>query len=146
RYGLKDRHWLIQHALVITQQQAERYAALGCDLTTSMAFSWGKGDLWGERIGRHVWRDQVPLKRLLRAGLSKLEDLPTTKVLLTMLGGRTIHDTAAVVIREAWGGQADITAGLRRCHDQVARITGDRAGASHCCAAAVAGGHCRSFP
>lgn len=68
--GLKDHSWLIQHALVITQRQAERYAALGCTLTTSMAFSWGKGDLWGERIGKHVWRDQVPLKRLLRAGLT----------------------------------------------------------------------------
>jgi hypothetical protein len=68
--GLKDHPWLIQHALVITQRQAERYAALGCTLTTSMAFSWGKGDLWGERIGKHVWRDQVPLKRLLRAGLT----------------------------------------------------------------------------
>jgi hypothetical protein len=69
RYGVSQRHWLIQHALVITQRQAERYAALGCSLTTSMAFSWGKGDVWGERVGRHVWRDQVPLKRLLRAGL-----------------------------------------------------------------------------
>lgn len=69
RYGVAERKWLIQHALVITERQAERYAALGCRLTTSMAFSWGKGDVWGERIGRHVWRDQVPLKRLLRAGL-----------------------------------------------------------------------------
>lgn len=69
RSALEDHPWLIQHALVITRLQAERYAALGCTLTTSMAFSWGKGDLWGERIGRHVWRDQVPLKRLLRAGL-----------------------------------------------------------------------------
>jgi predicted amidohydrolase YtcJ len=70
RHGIPGRKWLIQHALVITQRQAERYAALGCGLTTSMAFSWGKGDLWGERVGKHVWRDQVPLKRLLRAGLT----------------------------------------------------------------------------
>jgi predicted amidohydrolase YtcJ len=69
RYRLPERRWLIQHALVITERQAQRYAALGCVLTTSMAFSWGKGDLWGERVGPHVWRDQVPLKRLLRAGL-----------------------------------------------------------------------------
>ena len=69
RFRLPERRWLIQHALVITERQARRYAALGCVLTTSMAFSWGKGDLWGERVGPHVWRDQVPLKRLLRAGL-----------------------------------------------------------------------------
>jgi len=69
RYRIRERRWVVQHALVITEQQARRYAALGCVLTTSMAFSWGKGDLWGERIGEHVWRDQVPLKRLLRAGL-----------------------------------------------------------------------------
>jgi predicted amidohydrolase YtcJ len=176
RSGLANHPWLIQHALVITQRQAERYAALGCTLTTSMAFSWGKGDLWGERIGKHVWRDQVPLKRLLRAGLivgagsdwgpknpweqmqlaethefagsgyrnatpdhvvsreeailmwtrdgaraigwegigtlaagnhadlivvdrdpltCKLEDLPATEVLMTMLGGKTIHGASA---------------------------------------------------
>ena len=45
-------------------------ASLGCEITTSIGFSWGKGDLYGERIGPHVWRDQVPLKRLLRAGLT----------------------------------------------------------------------------
>lgn len=181
RYGIADRQWLIQHALVITQLQAERYARLGCNLTTSMAFSWGKGDLWGERVGKHVWKDQVPLKRLLRAGLvvgagsdwgpknpweqmqlaethefagsgyrnntldhvvtreeallmwtrdagraigwndigtlapgshadlivvdqdplaCRLEDLPQTNVLLTMLGGRTVHDAGKIQTRE----------------------------------------------
>jgi predicted amidohydrolase YtcJ len=69
RYRIRERRWVVQHALVITEEQARRYAALGCVLTTSMAFSWGKGDLWAERIGEHVWRDQVPLTRLLRAGL-----------------------------------------------------------------------------
>jgi predicted amidohydrolase YtcJ len=69
QYRIAGRRWLIQHALVITDRQAQRYAALGCVLTTSMAFSWGKGDLLGERVGPHLWRDQVPLKRLLRAGL-----------------------------------------------------------------------------
>jgi len=69
RYRIRERRWVVQHALVITERQARRYAALGCVLTTSMAFSWGKGDVWGERIGPHVWADQVPLKRLLRAGL-----------------------------------------------------------------------------
>jgi hypothetical protein len=68
RYRLPERRWVIQHAIVITESQARRYARLGCVLTTSMAFSWGKGDVWGERVGPHVWTDQVPLKRLLQAG------------------------------------------------------------------------------
>lgn len=68
--GLRDRKWLIQHALVITEKQARTLAGLGFEMTTSMSFSWGKGDVYGERAGEHVWRDQVPLKRLLRAGLT----------------------------------------------------------------------------
>ena len=35
-----------------------------------MGFSAAKGDLYGERIGEWVWADQVPLKRLLRVGLT----------------------------------------------------------------------------
>ena len=70
RLGIRDRRWLVQHAILITEPQATALVALGCQLTTSIGFSWGKGDLYGERAGRHVWRDQVPLKRLLRAGLT----------------------------------------------------------------------------
>ena len=68
--GLRERKWLVQHALVITEKQATTLADLGFQLTTSMSFSWGKGDVYGERVGEHVWRDQVPLARLLKAGLT----------------------------------------------------------------------------
>ena len=61
---------MIQHAILITEAHARAYQALGFKLTTCMGFSAAKGDLYGERIGRHVWRDQVPLNRLLRAGLT----------------------------------------------------------------------------
>lgn len=70
RYGIADRRWLVQHALVITEQQARRLKRLGFDVTTSLSFVWGKGDVYGERAGRHVWRDQVPVKRLMNAGLT----------------------------------------------------------------------------
>lgn len=70
KIGLRDRKWLIQHALVITEKQARTLSDLGFEMTTSMSFSWGKGDVYGERAGEHVWKDQVPLKRLLRAGLT----------------------------------------------------------------------------
>ncbi|MEO8559729.1 MAG: amidohydrolase family protein [Rhodospirillales bacterium] len=69
-HAIRDRHWLIQHSIVTTQRQAERYRALGCDVTTSMSFSWGKGDLYHQRIGEWVLADLVPLKRLLNAGLT----------------------------------------------------------------------------
>ena len=70
RFPIAERGWILQHAYLITQEQARRYAALGFRVTTSMSFSWGKGDLLGARMGRHVWRDLTPLRRLLDAGLT----------------------------------------------------------------------------
>jgi predicted amidohydrolase YtcJ len=67
--SIRERGWILQHAYLVTAEQARRYAALGFRVTTSMSFSWGKGDLLGERIGRHVWSDLIPLRRLLDAGL-----------------------------------------------------------------------------
>ncbi len=68
-HDIRDRQWLVQHAILTTERQAERYKALGFDITTSMSFSWGKGDLYAERIGDWVLGDLVPLNRLLKAGL-----------------------------------------------------------------------------
>jgi len=65
-----ERRWILQHAYLLTAEQARRYAALGFQVTTSMSFSWGKGDLLGERIGSYVWKDLLPLRRLLDAGLA----------------------------------------------------------------------------
>jgi len=56
-----------QHAYLVTEVQARRYAALGFRVTTSMSFSWGKGDLFAERIGKHVWPNLIPVQRLLRS-------------------------------------------------------------------------------
>ncbi|HLY37858.1 MAG TPA: amidohydrolase family protein [Candidatus Binatia bacterium] len=66
---LRDRGWILQHAYLVTAAQARRYAALGFRVTTSMSFSWGKGDMLAERIGPHVWADLIPLRRLLDTGL-----------------------------------------------------------------------------
>ncbi len=68
--GVRGRHWILQHVYLLTATQARRYAALGFDVTTSMSFSWGKGDLMAERIGRHVWDDLIPLRRLVDAGMT----------------------------------------------------------------------------
>jgi len=64
----RDRHWLIQHAIVIRQSQVDRLAEQGFDFTTSMSFLWGKGDMYGERLGKQIWRDMVPLNRLVKSG------------------------------------------------------------------------------
>jgi hypothetical protein len=53
----------------LTEEAAWRYAALGFHVTTSMSFSWAKGDLFIERIGEHVLGDLIPLRRMLDAGL-----------------------------------------------------------------------------
>jgi hypothetical protein len=69
RVPIRNRRWVLQHNYLCTEEHARRYAALGFVVTTSMSFSCGKGDLFERRIGRHVWRDLVPLKRLRDAGL-----------------------------------------------------------------------------
>src|SRR4029077_5688599 len=68
--GLRERHWILQHAFFVEPEQARRYAALGFDVTTSMSFSWGKGDLFIERIGEHVLQHLLPLRRMLDAGMT----------------------------------------------------------------------------
>ena len=67
---LPARHWILQHAFFVEPEHARRYAALGIDVTTSMSFSWGKGDLFLERIGAHVLEHLIPLRRLLDAGMT----------------------------------------------------------------------------
>lgn len=66
--GIKGRHWVMQHAFFVDETQARRYAALGIDVTTSMSFSWGKGDMFIERMGEHVLKDLIPLRRMKDAG------------------------------------------------------------------------------
>src|SRR5439155_2291380 len=59
--AIREQGWILQHAYLLTADQARRYAALGFRVTTSLSFAWGKGDLLGERIGKHVWPDLIPL-------------------------------------------------------------------------------------
>jgi predicted amidohydrolase YtcJ len=69
RIPVADRGWILQHVFFLTERAARRYAALGMRVTTSMSFSWGKGDLFVARIGEHVLPDLIPLRRMLDAGL-----------------------------------------------------------------------------
>jgi predicted amidohydrolase YtcJ len=65
----EDRAWLLQHLYFVEPDQARRIAALDLDVTTSMSFSWGKGELVRDRIGEEMLEHLIPLKRLLDAGL-----------------------------------------------------------------------------
>lgn len=68
-HDFRDKAWILQHAITISPDHVSRYKALGFQITTSVGFAWGKGAMYDERIGRHIWRDMVPLRRLLDAGL-----------------------------------------------------------------------------
>ena len=68
--GVRDRHWILQHAYFVEPEQARRYGALGFDVTTSMSFSWGKGDMFVERLGEGVLPQLIPLRSLLDAGMT----------------------------------------------------------------------------
>jgi predicted amidohydrolase YtcJ len=63
------RAWLLQHLYFFEPGHVRRSAALGLDVTTSMSFAWGKGELVRERIGEDHLQDLIPLQRLLDAGL-----------------------------------------------------------------------------
>jgi predicted amidohydrolase YtcJ len=68
--NIRDRHWILQHAYLMSEEHCRRYAALGFDVTTSMSFCWGKGDMMADRIGEHVWNDLIPLARLQKHGMT----------------------------------------------------------------------------
>jgi predicted amidohydrolase YtcJ len=70
KHDIRGRRWVLQHAILMNEEHTRRYAALGFDITTSMSFSWGKGDLYAERIGEHILDSLGPLRRLLDAGLT----------------------------------------------------------------------------
>src|SRR5262249_18709929 len=63
------RGWILQHVFFLTERAARRYAALGFDVTTSLSFTWGKGDMFVQRIVKHVLPDLIRLRRLGGAGL-----------------------------------------------------------------------------
>jgi len=61
--------WMLQHAFFMTEENCRRYFAQSVDVTTSMSFTAGKGDVFAERIGESCLEDLIPLGRMLRAGL-----------------------------------------------------------------------------
>lgn len=64
-----DEHWIFQHAIFLDARQARRYAAHGFDMTVSAAFTYGKGDMYRERMGEGVLADLNAFRRMLDAGI-----------------------------------------------------------------------------
>lgn len=63
------QEWIVQHAILVNEASARGMQRLGMQCTTSKGFHWGKGELYRERIGEHVLRDLVPMRRLLDCGV-----------------------------------------------------------------------------
>jgi hypothetical protein len=68
-FDVPSLHWLLVHAWFLEPEQTRRYAQLGMNVTTSMAFTWGKGKLFRSRMKPSVLADLVPLRRILDSGL-----------------------------------------------------------------------------
>ena len=67
---IRKRKWILQHAILVNECDAKRYADLNMCVTTCKGFHWGKGDIYGERIGKHTWKDLIPLRRYLDHGIT----------------------------------------------------------------------------
>lgn len=67
---IRKRKWLLQHAILVNDHDAARYADYGIGVTTCKGFHWGKGDYYAERIGKYTWKDLIPLRRWLDHGVT----------------------------------------------------------------------------
>jgi predicted amidohydrolase YtcJ len=100
--------WLLQHLYFAEPELVLRLAALGFDLTTTMSFSWGKGELVRERFGDSFLPDFIPLARLLDGGLRVAAG--------TDWGPKSVfeHIALAVEPRYAASGRPAATPGISR--------------------------------
>jgi hypothetical protein len=61
--------WMLQHAFFLDEEHCRRFQEQSVDVTTSLSFTAGKGDIFAERIGEACLEDLIPLGRMLKAGL-----------------------------------------------------------------------------
>jgi predicted amidohydrolase YtcJ len=103
-----DRPWIVQHAAIAEPEQIKRLAALGLDLTTTMSFSWGKGELFAQRVGEHILEHLVPLQRLRDAGIRVGCG--------TDWGPKNVFEHLALAIEPRYGatGRQAVTPGISR--------------------------------
>ena len=100
--------WLLQHLYFAEPELVRRFTALGFDLTTTMSFSWGKGELVRERFGGKLLPDFIPLARLLDSGMRVAAG--------TDWGPKNPFEHIALAVEPRYGasGRAAATPGISR--------------------------------
>lgn len=114
------RPWILQHVYFADPDLVGRIARLGLDVTTTMSFSWGKGEIVRERMGERLLDDFIPLARLIDAGLHVAAG--------TDWGPKNPFEHLAIAVRPRYGasGKAAATPGISRAR-ALAMWTSDAA-------------------
>lgn len=68
KYNLDHVPWVVQHGIFMREEQAKQFAELGFNLTASMSFTFGKGDMIAERMGADALKLLNPLRHILDSG------------------------------------------------------------------------------
>ena len=100
--------WVLQHLYFAEPEPVRRFAALGFDLTTTMSFSWGKGELVRERFGDRFLPDFIPLARLIDSGMHVAAG--------TDWGPKNVFEHIALAVEPRYGasGRPAATPGISR--------------------------------
>jgi len=73
-YDIRPLHWILVHTPFIEHDQVERYRRLNFDVTTTMTFLFGTGDLFRRRFKPHrceaMLQDLLPLRRYFDCGMT----------------------------------------------------------------------------
>jgi predicted amidohydrolase YtcJ len=70
RYNLGKLQWVVQHGIMQEEHHPAKLAELGIDQTVSLAFTFGKADMYRDRVGPQVLPMMNPLRSLLDAGVN----------------------------------------------------------------------------
>jgi predicted amidohydrolase YtcJ len=73
-HDIRSLRWILVHSPFIEAEQVERYCALNFDVTTTMTYLFGMGDLFRKRFKPELrdalMKDLLPLRRYLSAGMT----------------------------------------------------------------------------
>lgn len=65
-----SERWIFQHAIFLDARQAARYAEHGFEMTISTGFTYGKGEMYRERMGEEVLVNLNAFRRIIDAGIT----------------------------------------------------------------------------
>jgi predicted amidohydrolase YtcJ len=67
-WDVRAREWVMQHSIFIDDATIARYAELGFQLTSSLSFCFGKGDMYRERMGNQMLEELIPVGKMFASG------------------------------------------------------------------------------